>query len=71
MSHERASTLPVAGGERALGLWSRCAGRFQSLGPAGFAWAAGRIDPPAGTGAAQASQPGPAPLLSLMSEDSQ
>ena len=39
-------------------------------GRAGFAWAAGRIDPLARIGAAQASQPGPAPLLSLRSADS-
>ena len=61
MSHERASTLPVAGGERALGCRRGCAGRFGSLGPAGFAWAAGGIDPLARVRAAQASQPAPAP----------
>lgn len=70
MSHERASTLPIAGGERALGWRRGCAGRFVSLGLAGFAWPAGRIDPLARIGAAQASQPGPAALLSLMSADS-
>jgi len=33
MSCERASTLPVTGGERALGWQRGCASRFGSLGP--------------------------------------
>lgn len=44
LSQERESTVPVAGGERALGCWKGGAGSFGLQGPAGFVRAAVSVE---------------------------